>query len=87
MIANLYATKREMRELKPEKNFKLINVKDVIEHIKNQPSIKPENFLQEDFYSSARFKKSKRETRAMSRMRFMDRAQTIPCNRSYVGTK
>lgn len=45
MIANLYATKREMRELKPEKNFKLINVKDVIEHIKKQPSIKPENFL------------------------------------------
>ena len=40
-----------------EKNEQLLEVKDVVKHMRDQPSIPPEDFLKEDFVSSPRYKK------------------------------
>ena len=61
-----------MRQLKAERNHNLINVKDVINHIKQQPSIEPEHFLQEDFYSSMHYKERPKEQLKLVQMRFQN---------------
>lgn len=51
-------TKREARRLEPERNYKLLAVQNVIDHMREFPEIKPEDFLKEDFVSSPKFKQN-----------------------------
>ena len=40
----------------------MMSVKDVIKHLRYQKSIKPDQFLKEDFYSSPKYKSNPQAT-------------------------
>ena len=60
---------------------------DVVTHMKECPSIKPEDFLKEDCFSSPRFKFDPKNKSTQNKVRYDGPASTAPIRRSFVGSK
>ena len=57
-----------------------------MEHFRDQPSAKPEDFFMEDVFSSPRFKANSKIAAIQHKVQFVNRNAMQPVQRSFVGT-
>ena len=57
-----------------------------MEHFRDQPSAKPEDFFKEDVFSSPRFKANPKIAAIQHKVQFVNKNALQPVQRSFVGT-
>ena len=67
--------------------MQLILLSDVLKHLKEQPSIAPEDFLKLDYVSNPNFKENPTIEAQRNQVRFTDKRHRHTVHRSHVGTQ
>lgn len=63
-----------------------MRVSDVLHHLKVKPELNPADFLKRDYVSSPKYMRNPKEEMKQMRVRYVDKAETVPVTRSLVGS-